>query len=372
MSSSTAELMDSSKINGGYRLFNAAEFRMLTNNGFKDEAYESYQTYLKKHRSAWNQPVTKTWLYDPTPAQHLDEMNTECVNTERMNLEWMNTEWRKLEEAWQTSIEKRELDNLSTLLDVGVTFKPSNCMIVVLGLGSLSRKNDRVESMRQHYFVLQLTKNYVNKLQLGFKIPDKKAPWLFLDSSHYGKADREFINKKFDYEGVMRLELISIRRLLGHRLPKTIIQSFIITFKPNNPIRQILADLYLPGDDDDMYDLDIPPLLICAPPNINHSSISPDHWAGDESSTRVQEYMRYYNPGGFESDEWKESGAEHFGHVRFWIAKHLSEGLGLGTPPKDEPDELDQSAALDSGSDWENKFEEAGLTQFCREDDGAA
>lgn len=362
MSSSKVVPLDTSNINGGYPIFSSGEFRRVANNVNAAAAYESYKTWDVKFRKTEEREIRKEWKTRP-------ESST-CASQEAMN-----TEWTRIEENFQASIEQRELCNLSTPLDNATTFKPTINVILVLGLGSLSKTSDRIKSMRQHYFTFQLIRRYVNKLQLGYNIKKHNGPKVFVDCTHYNLQDYGFAKKKFAYTEVMNVNFLPLSTILKILSPDTSTSIFLIIYKPDNPIRQMVADLVLPEDSDDPGDHKIPPLIICAPSDIETLPSDPEHWSGDETSDRVQRLLKEYEPFGFESDEWKKKGVDPFGHIHLWMPKHLSQGIGTSDTdtdpslPKDEQDDLDDTllpgswAPPQSPGDWERIFEEAKVLE---------
>lgn len=154
---------------------------------------------------------------------------------------------------------------------------------------------------------------------------DERLVQVFIDNAHmFGYEEIGFVKTKYQMQGLIQQQENAETIRIAPLVPLLSIfesnRSFIISFTPDNPVRQIMADIVAPAQgvvesetvslkDKEKSPKQFPQVVPCAGRSIFNKASS-DIYAGDPTSLRVAKWFEMYEvvEAGFNDDQKKVYG----------------------------------------------------------------
>jgi hypothetical protein len=181
------------------------------------------------------------------------------------------------------------LTNIQEQLNTILTTKPAVQRFFLLGMGSPHDEQCGKEAVMQYLQAKDLITHCVTKRSLGYgesnwdAFIDKCPAEIVCDSSRWHESDLKFVRDEV-FGGALE-HCTFLHAPLSHML--YVADSpyvFVIMFNPDNPVRQMLADLALHSNSR-------PRAIVCAHASVDTPSRCEGIFERDESSPRVTEFL---------------------------------------------------------------------------------
>lgn len=279
-------------------LFSNEEYR--GNYGFGHVGYASYQDYqdayttlgdrikkVKYFRSDYTQTELLNGKYHqniPEPRESVRKLVNE--NTD-IRASCFSGDSELKQDFFRRRPEYKALDGVLPTLKKLLASDTPPTKIFVMGLPSILSDNYQGVAARQHAYAKNLTISIraMFRLVADAQTQDAYCPQIFVDSTHFTNDESELIISLYNpYD----ITLGPLGQLMDAR---QISNNFFIMFRPENPVRQFLADR-LEGDA-------MPAALICAPSLVDNQISSNcmesrNLYSGDRNSDLVAQWLSNY------------------------------------------------------------------------------
>ncbi|KAF1960475.1 hypothetical protein CC80DRAFT_532898, partial [Byssothecium circinans] len=268
--------LDSSSINAGVPVWGFTTLLDFLKDGRAHQRLSTYSELSGKQSITYEDKVT----IEPPKASSTGD---DAKDNNAKSLDEINEEWNTQKKLWDTGLlclEKTSLDSVDWNKVLGRKSTEVKIQtILVLGLGALSRGDHWLHSILQHLLAFEIIAR-VRAAVDNYSTTNKDPPRIdvhFYDPS-YTSADFKFINDFYRHNKSLTIKCYNNLKVLSHVNSN---KAFVITFNPNNPIRQVLADMCAEAKD-----INLPHSVICTLPEMGTER--------DETSTRVQKWLGRY------------------------------------------------------------------------------
>lgn len=233
----------------------------------------------------------------------------------RLGLPQMNGRWEEMKQLWLSTYMPMINTGFNHELQRAMEFEAPPCGFYILGIGSVANAADTTRSMVQLYFARNIiTICLAQTIRMG------DIGQVFIDRTHFlDDEECEFVKSMFiDIPGLLKpgsnCEPVYVAPIGSLFASISDSRNFIISFTPENPIRQIVSDLIFPyvhgvtcsSSSENKFSKEekekrienvnrIPQAVVCPSWKIDSEPKNVSLYAGDRSSTRVQTWLQLYN-----------------------------------------------------------------------------